>query len=127
MNTIEERYCSNCQCPSCEGCSNWDKVEGATEQKEIDEHEHNNSLNALYEKHQKQLAKYDADLKETQRQRDEYFNELVKFRIERAEWMEKACEWIHSIIGDGFVRYGNDRKVADNDQFEAMFRNAMKK
>lgn len=38
METIEERYgCSNCQCPSCEGCSIWDKVEGATEQKAIDE------------------------------------------------------------------------------------------
>lgn len=37
MKTIEERYgCSNCQCPSCEGCSIWDKVEGATEQKAID-------------------------------------------------------------------------------------------
>lgn len=39
--------------------------------------------------------------------------------------IEKACEWLHSTIGDGFVRYGNDRMVADNDQFEAMFRKAM--
>lgn len=62
------------------------------EQKEIDEHEHNNSLNALYEMHQKQLAKYDADLKETKRQRDEYYDELTKLRIEKIELANKAVK-----------------------------------
>lgn len=43
------------------------------------------------------------------------------------EWLDRACDVLHSLIGDGFVRYGSDRKVADNDQFEAMFRREIKK
>lgn len=61
---------------------------------------------------------------------DECHNPSVQKHFEDgAEWarnevIDRACKWLHSIIGDGFVRYGIEN-VADNDQFEAMFRNAM--
>lgn len=55
-----------------------------------------------------QKAIDDADLKETQRQRDEYFDELVKLRTERAEWIEKEKSFDNEIE----MAYEDGRKTA---------------
>lgn len=38
----------------------------------------------------------DAELAEVKRQRDEYYDELLKLRQQKAIAIDKACEWIKS-------------------------------
>lgn len=110
METIEERYgCSNCQCPCCEGCSIWDKVEGATEQKAIDDAERDTAVYNLLQ---------------------------LKLDNEKELWLDKACKWMEKEllklsmdeIKENFL--DNEFKVvlkSDIPKWIRNFRKAMKK
>lgn len=43
-----------------------------------------------------QRAIDDAELAEVRKQSDAYYDELLKLRVERLEWIDKACEWLLS-------------------------------
>lgn len=87
METIAERIgiCKHCltdETRFCHtDCDQYTMYKAAVRQKEID----------------------DIDLKETQRQRDECYDELVKLRTEKIEWKEKACKWLKSQADECFV------------------------
>lgn len=58
-----------------------------------------------------------AELAEVRRQRDEYYDELIRLRQERVEWIDKACEWLnlHTNWGDIYA----------DGEVEMLFRKAM--
>lgn len=111
METIAERIgiCKHCltdETRFCHtDCDQYTMYKAAVRQKEID----------------------DIDLKETQRQRDEYYDELVKLRIERAEWMEKACENFCKTICKGYQDTNGLCLVDGKCETHNIFRKAMEK
>lgn len=63
-----------------------------------------------------QKAIDDAELAEVRRQRDAYYDELLKLRVKKLEWIDKALSFLR-IYGEG------DFSCAE--EFEAKFRKAM--
>lgn len=46
-----------------------------------------------------QRAIDDAELAEVRKQRDAYYDELLKLRVERLEWINKAVAWVDHNVG----------------------------
>lgn len=46
-----------------------------------------------------QKAIDDAELAEVRRQRDAYYDELLKMRVGRLEWISKAIAWVDHNVG----------------------------
>lgn len=46
-----------------------------------------------------QRAIDDAELAEVRKQRDAYYDELLKLRAERLEWISKAVAWVDHNVG----------------------------
>lgn len=44
-------------------------------------------------------AKEWAELAEVRKQRDAYYDELLKLRVERLEWINKAVAWVDHNVG----------------------------
>lgn len=66
------------------------------------------------------------DTEEHDRRWWEYYDTYVQIATEQRTFdVIESSDWLHSTIGDGFVRYGSFREVADNSEFAAMYNEAM--